>query len=134
MKNIEEIRAFQKATWFFWGGSETIAPPCLLCWAPGMCLHEIEPRSTYPEWWKDTLNSVVLCDECHKKAHAEGIMMREKLHEFAQKRAAQLHEDYIDWEDVNPVRVSKGARPKHVVDGKSIFTIEREIGKRAKKK
>ena len=133
MKNIKEIRAHQRATWFFWGGSETIAPPCLLCWAPGMCLHEIEPRSIYPGWWKDTLNSVVLSDSCHKKAHAEGIMMREKLHELAQKRAAQLHEDYIDWEDVNPVRVSKGARPKMGMSGRSLLTVADVIRKRSKK-
>lgn len=41
------------------------------------------------------------------------------------------YDDYLDYEDLNPPRRSKGARPKMAVSGRSVFTALREIGKRA---
>ncbi len=40
---------------------------------------------------------------------------------------------YADWEDDNPARTSKSAKPKMPVHGRSVFTILRQLGKRAKK-
>ena len=42
--------------------------------------------------------------------------------------------EYIDWEESNPPRISKGARPKHTVSGRSVFTILGAIIKRGAKK
>ena len=132
MKNTEKIRAFQKAVWFFYGGNGDTSPPCLNCWAPAMCLHEIVPRSLYPEWWKDVLNSVPLCDKCHKLCH-KGVVSREELQKKSEVRAAQLRDEYLDWDLENPPRVSKSARPKMGMDGRSLLTIADVIRKRSGK-
>ena len=41
--------------------------------------------------------------------------------------------EYADWEENNPPRISKGAKPKMEVSGRSIFDLVREIVKRGKK-
>ena len=42
--------------------------------------------------------------------------------------------DYDDWEEANPPRISKGAKPAMGVSGRSIFDIVRQIAKGGKKK
>ena len=35
-------------------------------------LHEIVPKSLAPKTWKDPMNRIPLCAECHRKVHDEG--------------------------------------------------------------
>ena len=133
-KTTKEIRTFQKVAWRFWGGDEQRSPPCLVCWAPASCLHEIKPRSTYRDWVGDTLNSIPLCYKCHAEAHAGDPDMKAKLQKLAKQRAAQIDGRYLDWEDENPPRVSKSALPKMGMDGRSLLTIADVIRRRSKKK
>ena len=133
MKNSESILVFQRATWRFWGGTDNTAPPCLVCWKPAVCLHEIIPRSLYRDWFKDITNSVPVCNECHLRIHEKGDIMREDLQKKAADRAAEIDNEYLDWEDENPARRSKSARQKMGMDGRSVLTLADEIRKRAKK-
>ncbi len=135
MKNTEDIREFQKKMWRYWNGDEQRSPPCLMCWAPSSCLHEIRPRSTYRDWYKmfPNINSIPLCYKCHANAHAGDPDMKVKLQKLAKTRAAQIDGRYLDWEDENPPRVSKSARPKMGMDGRSVLTIADVIRKRAEK-
>jgi 5-methylcytosine-specific restriction endonuclease McrA len=65
----DKIKEFQRAVWAFWCEPGSDTPPCLLCWKPAATLHEIVPRSLYPLWHEDVLNSVPLCAECHERVH-----------------------------------------------------------------
>ncbi len=133
MNDADRIRIFQRATWHFWGGTDEIAPPCLVCWKPAVCLHEIIPRSLYRDWFKDITNSIPVCNECHLRIHTKGDIMREELQQKAQERAIVIDDDYIDWDNENQPRVSKSAKPKHGMDGRSVLTLADVIRKRAKK-
>ena len=86
-KLIEEFKSY---TWIFWAGSRTGTPPCIRCQAPAVTLHEIIPRSLYPEWYTDVFNSVPICQKCHAWAHLNGEASRAKLREMAVKRLQMI--------------------------------------------
>lgn len=95
----EIIKKFQADTWLFWaGGVEDTTPPCIHCYAPSVTLHEIEPRSTYLEWYEDVFNSVPLCASCHDWAHLNGEVARISLRSDMVNRLQMTEE----W---NPSRV-----------------------------
>ena len=131
----EAILEFQKETWAFWTPVGMEDPPCLLCWGVAVCLHEIVPRSLYPEWYEDTMNSIPVCDFCHQSCHKGGAAMRPGLQKMAQDRATDMNllDRYLDWDLENPERVSKGAKPKMSVSGRSVFTIIQTLKKRRDK-
>lgn len=42
-------------------------------------LHEIEPKSRRPKTWKDPLNRIPLCNECHVLVHRHPKEYKDKL-------------------------------------------------------
>ncbi len=84
------IDDFRRYTWIFWAGSKEGTPPCIRCEAPAVTLHEIIPRSLYPEWYTDVFNSVPICQKCHTWAHLNGEASRAKLREKAVKRLQMI--------------------------------------------
>lgn len=67
--------------WTFKGGT-----PCLICWGPAVTLHEIIPRSRYPGWEEDLLNSVPVCAVCHEEVQADTLYWEPLLQEKAKLR------------------------------------------------
>ena len=133
----DSILRFQEQMWEFWKPDKYMSsPPCLLCWRPSVCLHEIVPRSLDRDWYKTfpNTNSIPVCSTCHQNCHDAGADMREHLQEIARLRAEDLHVvEYEDWDLENPERVSKGARPKMGISGRSVFDIVRALKKRRNK-
>lgn len=84
------INDFKTYTWIFWAGSKTGTPPCIRCQAPAVTLHEIIPKSLYPEWYTDVFNSVPICQKCHEWAALNGEASRAKLREMVVKRLQRI--------------------------------------------
>jgi len=90
MKSDRE-QAFYDEMWRFWTPLGAEVPPCIRCWKEAVTLHEIKPRSLYPEWMEDSFNSVPVCHTCHEWAEADirasGIkisaLRNERLHQIA---------------------------------------------------
>ena len=91
----EEVIGFQEKMWEYWGGTKEHAPPCLLCWRPAVCLHEIEPRSTYRDWYKTfpNVNSIAVCADCHRAIHSHIFFDRGRMRNSAERRAKELHNE-----------------------------------------
>lgn len=46
---------------------------CIVCRKPTITIHEINPKSLIINW-KKWINRVLLCSECHNKAHKYGTI------------------------------------------------------------
>ncbi len=104
----EQIRRFQEDTMRFWNGGRDGKAPCIRDWAPSVCLHEIEPRSTYREWFTDPFNSVPVCNKCHQWAHQAGAAGKIELKARVVKRLQQIGE----WKPDRIVREIDESRTK----------------------
>ena len=79
VKDEQSILDFQDTAWKRWGRV------CLRCRRPAITLHEIVSRSVYQNWWKDILNSIPVCNECHLWAHRNGEAGRAELQDIVRK-------------------------------------------------
>ena len=61
-----------------------------MCWAPAVTLHEIRPKSLYPEWENDPENSVPICAACHDIVQADTEGTADHLHRLQQMRLWSL--------------------------------------------
>ena len=57
------------AVWDFWTFNDST--PCMICWGLAVTLHEIIPRSRYPAWEEDLLNSIPICASCHEEGQKD---------------------------------------------------------------
>lgn len=91
IKKKTEIKKFRDDMWLFWAGEKNLTPPCIRCFAPGVTLHEIIPRSLNTNWYKGGPEEcVVVCQKCHDWAHLNGEASRAKLREMAVKRLQMI--------------------------------------------
>ncbi len=99
MNKQAEIIYFQDQMWEFWTPDGNEEPWCIRCAAPAVTLHEIEPRSTYPMWYRDSFNSVPICAKCHEWAGASGeagkIELCQLRTERLQARASWRESDVV---------------------------------------
>jgi 5-methylcytosine-specific restriction endonuclease McrA len=55
-----------------------------------VCVHEIIPRSLYPEWVEDHMNGIPLCNPCHQWATDNPDESREDLPKLRKARKALI--------------------------------------------
>lgn len=92
---------FRDATWEFWTPDGAEVPPCIVCMAPAVCCHEIDPKSLDREWFEEgPEDSVPVCDKHHQEAAIAGDAGRNKLRELAIKRLQMVG----DWKKSRVVR------------------------------
>ena len=77
-----------KAIWDFW--TFRGSTPCINCWAEAVTLHEIIPRSRYPGWKEDFLNSVPVCAECHDILQEDTIYCQSRIKNAAINRSQAI--------------------------------------------
>ena len=80
-------------------GNDT--PPCLVCYQEAVTLHEIEPRSTNPDWMDQPFNSVPICARCHDEVQIDPTSSGIKLRALAIDRAHAI----MDWKGEDYDRV-----------------------------
>lgn len=93
----DEIQKFLQEMWAFWVPLNSEFPPCIRCGAPAVCLHEIEPRSLHRWWFRDSFNSVPVCDDCHKWAGVAGDAGQIELGQLSTDRLRHAR----DWKGPN---------------------------------
>ena len=92
---------FRDETWKFWTPDGAEVPPCVVCMAPAVCCHEIDPKSLDRSWFEEgPEDSVPVCDEHHQWAAVEGDPARSKLREMAIKRLHMVE----DWKKSRVIR------------------------------
>ena len=107
MKTTEE-KFFFEQIWKFWTPKKAEVPPCLICYAEAVTLHEIDPRSTNPEWLDQPFNSVPICAKCHDEVQLDPRASGIKLRSLASDRAHAV----IDWKGKDYNRVIRELYPE----------------------
>ena len=95
MKTNEEQHFFEQV-WSFWTPPGAEAPPCLrylICGNTAVTLHEIDPKSTNPEWLDQPFNSIPICESCHAQVQLAPTVSAIELREMASQRAQNVR----DW-------------------------------------
>lgn len=82
---------FYRLVWELYTPKGAEGPPCILCWGPAVTLHEIVPKSLYPEWESDPENSVPLCAACHELVQADCEGHAPMLYRFRDMHLMALH-------------------------------------------
>ncbi len=91
---------FYDQVWAFWTPKGAERPACiriLKCGNAAVTLHEINPKSTNPEWLDQPFNSIPICAECHDKVQLAPTAAAIELHALATERA----QDVRDWKGPN---------------------------------
>ena len=101
-EDIEQAeREFREATWAFWTPDGAETPPCIVCMAPAVALHEIDPKSLNRAWYEEgPEDSVPICDEHHQAAAIAGDSGRAKLRKQAIVRLQMVG----DWKRSRVIR------------------------------
>ena len=101
MKTDKE-QHFYDQMWSFWTPIGAEVPPCIKCYKEAVTLHEIRPRSLYPDWMDDPYNSVPICARCHNWAESNhnvtAILLTslcvERLHAVADWKGSRMIREF----------------------------------------
>ena len=108
MKTDKEKHFFDQI-WKFWCPEGAEVPPCLICYKEAVTLHEINPRSTNPEWLDQPFNSIPICNNCHEEAQIDPTSSAIHLSKLAITRTQNI----IDWKGQNYNRVIREIYPEN---------------------
>ena len=100
MKSDEEQLFFDEI-WKFWTPKGAEVPPCLVCYKEAVTLHEINPKSTNPDWLSEPFNSIPICNKCHDEAQLDPVSNGIKLRVLVTDR---LH-NIADWRGISYDRI-----------------------------
>lgn len=93
------MSTFYEAVWEYWTPNGVEGPPCILCYAPAVTLHEIKPRSRHRQWQDDPWNSVPICASCHETVQASTEGWESRLTEARNRRVQATY----DWKGTRTI-------------------------------